>query len=134
MVDIAPDAPARLAMIAAGYWLFHMAMIFWKGTGWLERGDAAMMPVAAARSWSAVQARQTVWYSSGTRLLPDAPCTASRRTERRRKLRGQPWGQQVHRHAVARRSVDGLRRAHAAFGAAREAQCKRGLPHRRRRR
>lgn len=39
MVDIAPDAPARLAMIAAGYWLFHVAMIFWKGTGWLERGE-----------------------------------------------------------------------------------------------
>lgn len=39
MVDIAPDAPARLAMIASAYWLFHMVMIFWKGTGWLERGE-----------------------------------------------------------------------------------------------
>ena len=39
MVDLAPDAPNRLAMIAGLYWLFHMGMILWKGPGWLQRGE-----------------------------------------------------------------------------------------------
>ncbi|MGB0900667.1 hypothetical protein [Halocynthiibacter sp.] len=39
MVDIAPDAPKRLVMIAGLYWLFHMGMILWKGPSWLQRGE-----------------------------------------------------------------------------------------------
>ncbi len=39
MVDPAPDAPARLALITLLYWAFHMGMILWRGTVWLQQGE-----------------------------------------------------------------------------------------------
>ena len=58
MVDVAPDAPARLAVFSGLYWLFHLGMMLWKGPGWLARGEgftvlfallARLSPMAGGR-------------------------------------------------------------------------------------